>query len=987
MDSQQNEKGRDYSQLMSRRIRRILLVCNSYDSYTLEEDGRLEVQITQEYSELNLSNPPSITRVESTIQALELIERADHFDLVITMYNVGQMDVYTFSRKMKQISPTTPVVLLTNFSKEIYRQIEQADTSDIDYVFCWNNSTDLIIAIIKLIEDSMNADHDILEFGVQTILLVEDSIRYYSTYLPAIYKLVLQQNGASVRDALNEQQQIARKRARPKILMATNYDDAVAMYQRYKNHMLGVISDVGFVIHKGDDPSTEKLDAGIDLCNLIRTDNLTMPFLMQSSQESMSEVAERLGVGFVVKNSKTLIHEIGEYIGKEFAFGDFVLTDPETGDTIARAQDLYGLERLLHTITDEVLYRTVTTTYLSKWLLSRGIFSLGNSFRELTLKEFNDDISAVRQYLTESIRDYRIKQGLGVVARFSPDTYNDTIWFSRLGNGSIGGKARGLAFINHVLQNYNLYNEWEGVRVMVPRTLVITTEYFDRFIIENGLQYVINSDITDAEILSEFVASSLPQELTDALRAFIRAVRKPLAVRSSSKLEDSYFQPFAGIYSTYMIPHTENEDQQLRLLSKAIKSVYASVYFASSRAYITATANVISEEKMAIVLQEICGSEDGGYFFPTLSGVARSLNFYPIGYERAEEGIAKVAFGLGKAVVDGEQVLRFCPKYPQHILQTSTPELTMRETQQTMYALNLQPDKFKTSIDDAVNLEKINIADCTKFRNLKHVASTWDMQSMRLTDSPLAEGIKVITFARILKYNTFPLAEILSRLLEIGQNEMKTCVEIEFAANLDRGKRFAIFNVLQIRPIAAAAAETNMDWDSVDSSSSLIYSESALGTGYVEGITDVIYLKQQAFDPSKTQIMADQITRLNAKMRDEGRGYLLVGFGRWGSSNPWLGVPIKWSDISEVKAIVECGLDNFRIEPSQGTHFFQNMTSFGVGYMTVNPYAGDGVLDFETLDAMQAIEQTEFVRLVRFDSPLTICIDGVKNRAVVTKSE
>ena len=987
MDSQQNEKGRDYSQLMSRRIRRILLVCNSYDSYTLEEDGRLEVQITQEYSELNLSNPPSITRVESTIEALELIERVGHFDLVITMYNVGQMDVYTFSHKMKQISPTTPVVLLTNFSKEIYRQIDQADTSDLDYVFCWNNSTDLIIAIIKLIEDSMNADHDILEFGVQTILLVEDSIRYYSTYLPAIYKLVLQQNGASVRDALNEQQQIARKRARPKILMATNYDDAVAMYERYKHHMLGVISDVGFVIHKGDDPATEKLDAGIDLCNLIRTDNPTMPFLMQSSQESMREVAESLGVGFVVKNSKTLIHEIGEYIGKEFAFGDFVLSDPETGDTIARAQDLYGLERLLHTISDEVLYSTVTTTYLSKWLLSRGIFSLGNSFRELTLKEFNDDISAVRQFLTDSIRDYRIKQGLGVVARFSPETYNDTIWFSRLGNGSIGGKARGLAFINHVLQNYNLYNEWEGVRVMVPRTLVITTEYFDRFIIENGLQYVINADITDAEILSEFVASTLPQELTDALRAFIRAVKKPLAVRSSSKLEDSYFQPFAGIYSTYMIPHTENEDQQLRLLSKAIKSVYASVYFASSRAYITATANVISEEKMAIVLQEICGSEDGGYFFPTLSGVARSLNFYPIGYERAEEGIAKVAFGLGKAVVDGEQVLRFCPKYPQHILQTSTPELTMRETQQTMYALNLQPDKFKTSIDDAVNLEKINIADCTNFRNLKQVASTWDMQSMRLTDSPLAEGIKVVTFARILKYNTFPLAEIISRLLEIGQNEMKTCVEIEFAANLDRGKRFAIFNVLQIRPIAAAAAETNMDWDSVDSASSLIYSESALGTGYVEGITDVIYLKREAFDPSKTQIMADQITRLNAKMREEGRGYLLVGFGRWGSSNPWLGVPIKWSDISEVKAIVECGLDNFRIEPSQGTHFFQNMTSFGVGYMTVNPYAGDGVLDFETLDAMQAATQTEYIRHVRFCKPLTICIDGVKNRAVVNKSE
>ena len=474
MDTQQNDKSRDYSQLMSRRIRRILLVCNSYDSYTLEEDGRLEVQITQEYSDLNLSNPPSITRVESTIEALELINSSEEFDLVITMYNVGEMDVYTFSKEMKQICPSTPVVLLTNFSKEIYRQIESNDTTSIDYVFCWNNSTDLIIAIIKLIEDSMNADHDILEFGVQTILLVEDSIRYYSTYLPAVYKLVLQQNKASVRDALNEQQQIARKRARPKILMATNYTDAVAMYERYKSNLLGVISDVGFVINKGDDPSTEKLDAGIDLCNLIRKDNPTMPFLMQSSQESMRVVAQNLGVGFVVKHSKTLIHEISEYIGREFAFGDFVLTDPESGEEIARAQDLLGLERMLHTLPDAVLLSVLTTTYLSKWLLSRGIFSLGNSFRDLTLNEFGGDITKARQFLTDALRDYRIKQGLGVVARFSADTYNDAIWFSRLGNGSIGGKARGLAFMNHILQQYNLYSEWENVRVMVPRTLVIT---------------------------------------------------------------------------------------------------------------------------------------------------------------------------------------------------------------------------------------------------------------------------------------------------------------------------------------------------------------------------------------------------------------------------------------------------------------------------------------------------------------------------------
>ena len=982
MDIRQNNRSADYDSLMSCRVRRILLVCNSYDSYTLEEDGRLEAQITHEYSELNLSNPPSITRVESTIEALELIDRGEEFDVVITMYNVGDMDVYTFSRQMKQRSATTPVVLLTNFSKEIYRQIEEGDTSCIDHVFCWNNSTDLIIAIIKLLEDSMNAEHDILDMGVQAILLVEDSIRYYSTYLPAIYKLVLQQNGVSVRDALNEQQQILRKRARPKILMATNYDDAVALYERYKKNLLGVISDVGFVVHKSDKPSEEKLDAGIDLCNLIRKDNPSMPFLMQSSQESMREVAEKLGVGFVVKHSKTLIHELGEYIGREFGFGDFVLVDQETGEEIARAQDLYGLEKLLHALPDDVLHAVVSTTYLSKWLFSRGIFSLGNSLRAMTIADFDGDAS-IRQWLTDQIRDYRIRQGLGVVAKFSADTYNDAIWFSRLGNGSIGGKARGLAFMNHILQKYNLYNEWEKVRVMVPRTLVITTEYFDRFIIDNGLQYVVNADIPDSEILSEFVASSLPQDLIDALRVFIRHVRKPLAIRSSSKLEDSYFQPFAGIYSTYMIPHTENEDQELRLLSKAIKSVYASVYFASSRSYIAATANVISEEKMAIVIEEICGSEDRGYFFPTFSGVARSLNFYPIGYERADEGIAKVAFGLGKAVVDGEQVLRFSPKYPHNVLQTSTTELAMRETQQTMYALNLHPEKFKTSIDDAVNFEKINIADCGEFRNLRHVASTFDMQSMRLTDSPLAEGIKVVTFAHILKYDTFPLAEILNRLLEIGQREMKTCVEIEFAANLDRGGRLSIFNVLQIRPIANAAAETSYDWSKVDTSQAIVYSESALGTGVVEGVTDVVYLRPEAFDPAKTQIMAEQVTRLNSSMREQGRGYVLAGFGRWGSSNPWLGVPVKWSDISEAKVIVECGLDNFRIEPSQGTHFFQNMTSFGVGYITVNPYAGEGTLSFETLDAMPAVYETEFLRQVRFEQPLEICIDGVNNKGII----
>ena len=589
----------DTTSLMARRIRRILLVCNNYDNFSLEEDGRLDMRISHEYAELNLSGPPVFERASSTREALERAQAGGRWDLVITLYNVGEVDVFDFAARMKAFDAVTPVVLLTSFSKEVYRQLERRDLSHIDHIFNWNGSTDLIIAIIKLLEDSMNAPQDILQGGVQCILLVEDSVRYYSTYLPLLYKLVLQQNVASVRDALNEDQQIFRKRARPKILMATNYDDAVALYNQYKENLLGVISDIGFVLHRHDKPALEKLDAGVDLCKMIRRELPKMPILMQSSQESMRSVAEGLRAGFLMKRSKTLTHELSEYIGREFGFGDFVATDAK-GRESARAHDLQGAEELIARLPESQLEKLRSKNYVSRWLLARGIFEEGNALKNTTF----ESTEAFRESAVTRIHEYRVKQSLGVVARFDPATYNDTIWFSRLGEGSIGGKARGLAFLNHILYKYNLYSEWDGVRLTVPRTLVIATEYFDRFILENGLQYVINADISDAELLSEFVSSNLPSELTDALRAFIRVVRKPLAVRSSSKLEDSYYQPFAGVYSTYMIPSVENEDQQLRLLAKAIKSVYASVYFAASRGYITATANVISEEKMAIILQE-----------------------------------------------------------------------------------------------------------------------------------------------------------------------------------------------------------------------------------------------------------------------------------------------------------------------------------------------------------------------------------------------
>lgn len=968
---------------MEVRIRRILLVCSNYDNFVLNEDGRIEVQIAQEYQELNLSNPPAIVRTETTDDAIALVRNGERFDLCIIMNNAAVEGTFAFAAELKAVSPDMPVVLLSSFSKTMYERVHATVAeSSIDYVFCWNNSSDLIIAIIKLLEDKLNAEHDILSEGVRAILLVEDSVRYYSTYLPLLYKLVLQQNSIAIRDALNESHQLLRKRSRPKVLMATCYDEAVSIFRRYEENIIGVITDIGFVLHRGDAPETEKLDAGLDLCRLIRNDVPTMPVLMQSSQESMRKLAHQLGAGFVVKSSKTLTQQLSDYIGREFGFGDFVATDPRTGKEIARANDLEGFEHIISTIPPKAFRRLSDNNYLSKWLFARGLFDVGRVVSRLTIKDDND-IENVRQKNISLIHDYRINQAQGVVAKFNPDTFNDTIWFSRLGSSSLGGKARGLAFLNHILHKYDLYNRWEGVRMLVPRTLVITTEFFDRFISDNGLQYVIESDLTDEEILAEFVASTLPNELNEALRQFIRVSRKPLAVRSSSRLEDSYYQPFAGVYSTYMIPSAENEDQQLRMLGKAIKSVYAAVYFSAARGYITSTGNVISEEKMAVVVQEVCGTEDHGVFFPTVSGVARSINFYPVGHERTEDGIVRVAYGLGKVVVDGEQVLRFSPKYPKHVLQTSTPDLTMRETQQSMLALSMQPESFRTSVDDAVNLKRFSIHDCEQFRSLKEVASTYDYENGRIVDSCYPKGPRFITFAPLLKFNTFPLADILRQLLDIARQEIHTPVEIEFAADLVSEP--AVFNVLQIRPVSADSLSARVDWDSVEQSTPLVISDSALGTGHITGVRDVIYLKKAAFDPLHTREMAQTLREWNAAMRSAGKNFVLVGFGRWGSAIPTLGVPVQWSDISEAKAIVECSLENFRIDPSQGSHFFQNMTSMNVGYVNVDSFARpQDVYNEEMLNTLPAMEESPYVRHVVLHDDLTVIIDGFKSHAYIS---
>ena len=957
---------------MSKRIRKILLVCSSYDYFLLEADGRLDDRVAREYSELSLSNPPVFERVDSPEEALRKVSEGESYDLILTMYNTGGTDVFDFARQMKAVSPT-PIVLLTPYSKEVWRQMESRDKSTVDHIFCWSGSTDLIIAIVKLLEDRLNAPKDILESGVQCILLVEDSVRYYSTYLPLLYKLVLLQNRSALKDALNEDQQIFRKRARPKILMATNYEDAVELFDTFHEQMLGVISDIGFVLHKGDKPSEEKLDAGVDLCNMIRSRYPKMPILMQSSQESMRPVAEGLRAGFIMKGSKTLTHELGEYIGREFGFGDFLVTDGK-GREIARASDLMGAEKIISTMRPDRLEALQKKNYISRWLLARGIFDVGNAIKNTD----HGDVESLRSDAVNRIHRYRQSQSLGVVAQFNPETYSDAVGFARLGEGSLGGKAVGLSFLSHLLYKYRLYDKWEDVTVRIPRTLVISTEYFDRFILENGLQYVINADLPDSDLLNQFVSSTLPDDLVHSLRAFIREVDSPLAIRSSSNLEDSYYQPFAGVYSTYMIPRTEDDDQCLRLLRNAIKSVYASVYYASSRGYITATGNVISEEKMGIIIQEVVGSEDQGYYFPAVSGVARSVNFYPVGYEKPEEGIVKIAYGLGKAVVDGDPVLRFSPEYPRNVLQTSTPELALRDTQKSIFALNLQPGRFKTSVDDAVNLENIPLEDCAGFRSFPKVVSTFDYQNQRMVDSPHAEGPKVVTFAHILRYGTFPLADIVKELLRIASIEMNSGVEIEFAADLEK----RVFSPLQLRPISSDSLKTSVDWHKIDTEGYLLRSACALGTGWIKDVKDIVYVKKDSFDKMKTREIADEVRSLNAFLKTQGRSYLLIGYGRWGSSIPSLGVPVVWSDISEAAAIVECSLEDFRIDPSQGSHFFQNLTSLGAGYINVNPFARewDGI-DFCALDALAAESEGEFTKHISLAEALEICVDGRSGKA------
>jgi CheY-like chemotaxis protein len=979
-------KEADYESLIRYRVRKILMICSHYDAFILEEDGQIESQIYREYIDLNLSNPPKFVWVTTSEEARRVLQESPDIDMIISMFNMGDKDVFTLASELKHSGRNIPFVLLTHFSKEIYRRLSMQDTSGIDYMFSWHGNADLIVAIIKLFEDRINADHDITEVGVQAILLVEDSVRYYSTYLPELYKLVLKQSAEFLKETLNEQQQKGRKRSRPKILLANNLDDAKDLYSRYKSNLLGVISDVGFVRHKDDSPEMEQLDAGIELVKFIKEDDPLMPILLQSSQESISTVAQELGVGFLRKWSKTLMLQLAQYIREEFGFGDFVFRDAARNE-YGRAANLRDMEMLMKTIPDDVLIYNTSKNMLSKWMFSRGLFTLGAKFKSVEHSAFADT-DDLRKYVSQQIHDFHALNGRGVIAHFDAESYERYIWFARVGEGSLGGKARGLAFLNSLVLKHGLANKYENVKISIPRTIVVATEFFDQFILENGLQYVIDSDISDEEILSEFVSSRLPLPLLEQLRAYLETVRTPLAVRSSSKLEDSSYQPFAGVYSTYMIPLVENKDQMLRMLGKAIKSVYASVFYNGSRTYIQTTANLLSEEKMAVVIQSICGSEHDGLYYPMLSGVARSVNFYPIGNERPEDGIVDMAFGLGKTVVDGGNSLRFSPKYPKKILQLSEPKLALRDTQKLMYALDMRPGSFKISRDEGINLLHPQIADVLSgFQYPELVASTFSVENNRMVPGIASVGPRVISFDAILKYNRYPLAQIVRELLDICRNELMCDVEMEFAADISQtedGPRLDL-KLLQVRPVGEFFDDRNSSMEKVKQElpDVILTSTKALGAGYIEGMKYIVYVPGSSFDSAMTREMAAEITEINRKMKEEGSSYLLIGPGRWGSSDPWLGIPVVWSDISEARMIVETAIPGYRIEPSQGTHFFQNITSLGVGYLTIDTVISDGSIDEEAVSAMESVHEGRFVKVYKAPEGMIGYIDRRSNEAIV----
>ena len=982
--------------LMTRRIFNVLIVANPYDAFMLEDDGRVEEKIYNEYMGLGLRYPPTFTQV-STIAEAEKFLATTKVDLVICMPGNADNDAFTVARAIKGEFPDIPCVVLTPFSHGITRRIENEDLSMFDYVFCWLGNTNLIMSIIKLMEDKMNLDRDIKEAGVQMILLVEDSIRFYSSILPNLYNYILQQSQNFATEALNRHAATLRMRGRPKVVLARTYDEAMEAWEKYKDNCLGVISDVRFPLHPsrqsqivgaGASGVPKDSEAGFKLFEAIRRDNEFVPLIMESAETRNRDRAQLQNYHYVDKNSKMLSVELRHLMEEHMGFGDFIFRDPKSHEEILRVRTLKELQDNIFTIPRDSMLYHISRNHMSRWLCARAIFPVSNFLKHVTWHKLQD-VDAHRQIIFDAIVQYRYMKNIGIVAVFDRGKFDRYAHFARIGDGSLGGKGRGLAFLDHIIKVHPEFNQLSGMTVQIPKTLVLCTDVFDQFMEQNDLYEIALSDTPDEEILHRFLEGQLPDSYIEDFFTFFEATHSPIAIRSSSLLEDSHYQPFAGIYSTYMIPQLDDKEEMLKMLAAAIKSVYASVFFHDSKAYMTATSNVIDQEKMAVILQEVVGNNYDGRFYPNLSGVLRSLNFYPIGNEKAEEGIASLALGLGKYIVEGGQTLRVSPYHPEKVLQTSELHIALRDTQNTFYALDMNHVGTDFQVDDGFNMLHLKVKDAVKDGSLNFIASTYNADDQLIRDGLYEGGRKLITFNGLLRQGIIPFPQVLQMSMKFASEAMRRPVEIEFACNIN-ADRTADFYLLQIRPIVDSKQELLEDITAVTDEECLIRSHNSLGHGTSEEITDVLYVKyDDTFSAADNVKIAEEIGRINQKFVDEGRNYVLIGPGRWGSSDSWLGVPVKWPDISAARIIVEVALKNYRVDPSQGTHFFQNMTSFGVGYFTVDtnlPGEG-GIIHKEMLDVMPAVEETAWVRHVRFDRPLRILMDGMKQEGVVMTAE
>ena len=961
--------------LMTRRIYNVLIVANPYDAFMLEDDGRIEEKIYNEYMELGLRYPPTFTQV-STIKEAEEVMQTTNIDLVICMPGNADNDAFSVARAIKAQRPDVRCVVLTPFAHGITKRMENEDLSIFEYVFCWLGNTNLILSIIKLIEDKMNLEHDIQEGGVQMILLVEDNIRFYSSILPNLYSYLLVQSQRFATEALNRHQATLRMRGRPKVVLARNYQEAISLYNKYHDNTLGVISDVRFPMGDAvpaEQASSEKdAEAGFKLLREIRQRDEFLPLILQSSETENEKRARAEHLRFVDKNSKTMNRDLRKIMEEHMGFGDFVFRDATTHEPILRVHNLKELQDNIFKIPNDSMLRHVSRNHVSRWLCARAIFPVSQFLKQVTWHKLQD-VEAHKEIIFNAIVQYRRMKNLGVVAVFDRGRFDAYSHFARIGDGSLGGKGRGLAFLDNIIKTHPDFNGYENAKVSIPKTVVLCTDIFDEFMETNNLYQIALSDASDEEILHAFLRAQLPDSLIADFFTFFEATRSPIAIRSSSLLEDAHYQPFAGIYSTYMIPYLEDKYEMLRMLACAIKGVYASVFYRDSKAYMTATSNVIDQEKMAVILQEVVGHQYGSHFYPNISGVLRSLNYYPIGDETAEEGIVSLALGLGKYIVDGGQTLRVSPYHPDQVLQMSEMEIALRQTQTQFYALDLEHigDDFK--VDDGFNILKLKVKDADKDGSLNYIASTFDPYDQVIRDGLYEGGRKIISFCGVLQQGVFPLPELLQKSMTYGSEAMRRPVEIEFACNINEDKSGELY-LLQIRPIVDSKQVLDDDLLTIH--------------GVSEDVCDVVYVKtDDNFTAMNNTTIADQIERFNRKFAAEGKSYVLVGPGRWGSSDSWLGIPVKWPHISAARVIVEEGLRNYRVDPSQGTHFFQNLTSFGVGYFTVNAYKDEGVYQKQILDSMPAVEETEYVRHVRFDKPLHIMMDGMKQEGVVLLPE